>query len=162
MSLGKELRFCPRKHPSAVWGMAGVIIGGLLLALMVAIMSSDGMTAADRNFLVGTASIFLGIGGLLLVLRRRVLAARLAFRIHEGGVVRETRSERRELLFASVARLRVGAVQMQRGGLFYTIDLVGSSGEKMRLQSVFLDNVDADLVHLLEQRSGLAAERLHG
>lgn len=161
MNLGSELRFCPRKRPGMVWGLTAVVIGAALLMLMLAVMASDGMKASDREVMLVMIAICLGTGGLLLWLRQRTLAKRIAFRVHEHGVVRESRGERREVPFDQLARLQAVTVVYKRtGAKYHTVILVPREGAALRIDSLTMDNLDTSLIHLLEQRSGLTVEPL--
>jgi hypothetical protein len=105
------------------------------------------------------SAIFVGVGVLLLVLRQRKLKRALIYRVFEGGVVRQTSTERTELRFADVARLLARVTVFTNSQTRYaTIMLVSRAGAQWRFDQHALDNVDESLIGLLAQRTGLRVE----
>jgi hypothetical protein len=157
--LGRELVVCPRRRPGLVFGVASLVLGIAATVLLVGLLAEGKTRAGDLAFVGVLVAIFLGLGAVLLALRRRTIARREIIHIHEHGIVREDCRSRREWRFADIARLQARIVNSGYGRM-YAIALRPRSGRPTKILSLWFDNVDDALIALLQDRTGLPVEPL--
>lgn len=148
--LGRDLILCHRRKPTLVYPVAGLVLGGMTVLLMMALaLDAGSATGSDFAFLAGVAAIF-GISGAgLLWYRRRTIALRQLLRICERGVVREDVAGRRVLVrFTEVTTIEDMTIASPLNPI-YMVTLRGASRRRTVISSQRYANVDARLTETL-------------